>query len=69
MNDFQKNFTAGFIGYIIGTFLDNTRFGHWFNTNPTVTKCWNAGKAILYTVFASLFVYFIYCVAIQFYRY
>lgn len=66
MNDFEKGFIAAFIGYWIGHKIDNTRFGIWFNTNPTVTKIWNAGKALLLAAGAFLVVMYAYFVIRQF---
>lgn len=66
MNDFEKSFLASFIGYWLGAKLDQTRFGIWFNTNPTVTKIWNAGKALLILVVALLVMYYVILVIGQF---
>lgn len=65
MNDFEKGFAASFIGYLIGAWIDGTRFGYWLNTNPVVTLIWKAVKAILLSVIAFLMVYFVILVMIQ----
>lgn len=59
MNDFEKGFLSAFIGYWLGSLIDRTRFGIWFNTNRVVTWFWNAGKAILLSVIAFLVIYYI----------
>lgn len=47
MNDMEKGFLAGFLGYTIGARLDNTRFGRWFNTNPAINLLYYLTKLLL----------------------
>ena len=66
MDEFEKGFISGFLGYWLGSKLDQTRFGIWFNTNPIIDRIWNAGKAILFSVIALLVVYYIVLIIGQF---
>lgn len=34
--DFLKSFAWAFGGALVGSLLDNTRFGHWFNTSKLI---------------------------------
>jgi hypothetical protein len=34
--EFFHGFISAFTGTLIGAALDNTRFGRWFNTSPTI---------------------------------
>lgn len=65
LNDFEKGFLAGFIGYWIGSLIDNTRFGIWFNNNPTVQVVLTAIKTCTVIVIGVLFLYFIFLVMVQ----
>lgn len=47
MNDMEKGFLAGFLGYALGARLDNTRFGRWFNTNPVINLIYYIARILL----------------------
>lgn len=51
---FERGFAEAFIGYAIGHYLDQTRFGRWFNTNPVVTAIVRLMQIglILFAIFA-----------------
>lgn len=59
-NEFIKPFEAAMIGYVVGSQLDQTRFGIWFNKNRIVNLTYFliARLLILFGVF--LVVYYIY---------
>jgi hypothetical protein len=62
MNDFEKGFLAGFIGYWLGYKIDQTRFGIWFNNNPVIDFIWNVLVAALQLIVIGLAIYFVYLV-------
>lgn len=59
--DFARPFAAAIIGGYIGSRLDRTRFGYWFNTNPVVGMfCYWLKLAVCFAVaaFILLFIYY-----------
>lgn len=65
MNSFEKGFLATFIGYWLGSKLDQTRFGIWFNTNPIIDLLWQLGKLILLLGIGVLVVWYFYILIFQ----
>jgi hypothetical protein len=58
--DFARGFGASFGGAMLGSALDRTRFGRWFNTSPTVGVVYRflARAAILVVIFlAGIYAY------------
>ena len=56
--DFLKSFAWAFGGALLGSMLDNTRFGHWFNTSEFIGFIFGLIKAGI----LALAIYYIYCV-------
>lgn len=62
MNDFEKTFVTAFIGYAIGAWIDNTRFGYWLNNSPVmdtvadIVKYFLLTSVILLTILFAVFV-------------
>lgn len=50
MNDFEKGFTTAFIGYMIGAWIDNTRFGYWLNNSPVMDTVADIVRSFLLTL-------------------
>lgn len=65
MNDFEKGFLVTFIAYWIGSKIDQTRFGIWFNNNSIVSFIWDLVKLILFLAVVGLVIYFFYLVIFQ----
>lgn len=63
---FAKSFSAAFIGYWLGSKLDQTRFGIWFNTNRTINVIFTALVTAFKIIVVVLALYFIVLVAQQF---
>lgn len=56
--DFLKSFAWAFGGALVGSMLDNTRFGYWFNTSKFIGFIFGLIKAGI----LALGIYYIYCV-------
>lgn len=65
MNDFEKGFLTTFIAYWIGSKIDQTRFGIWFNNNRTIDIICQVVKRILLLAIIGLVMYYFYLVGVQ----
>lgn len=65
MNDFEKGFLTTFIAYWIGSKIDQTRFGVWFNNSPVIEAVCQLLKLILLTAVFALVIYYFYLVISQ----
>lgn len=55
---FVKAASAAFIGAMLGSMLDNTRFGRWFNTSKFIDFIFRIIKVAI----LALILFYVYCV-------
>lgn len=67
VHDFLTTGAAVMVGAYVGNKLDNTRFGIWVNTNPTMQGVFTVIKTLLLLLVVGLALFFVFfCLLPQF---